>query len=346
MPQFAKAAKLAWEHLSDEDLLEVRLCDLGVRIEGSELQPRIRQLFQELEDRNLNLRPMCFLADEWLCPDGQSAIGIPFYLAHPRLKSLEFRMMFEVEGGTPSWCMKLLRHEAGHAFDHTYGLSRREDWRRVFGSPRQRYNPYFYMVDPRSKRHVRNLPDNYAQCHPSEDFAEAFAVWLNPASQWRTRYEDWPAMRKLRYVDRVMREITGRPAPRKYPVLQNEARAMQSTLKSYYQRKRRLYRRGDLSFAARDLKKIFRVSRADRPRDPASAFIRRHKRSLVESIAGWTGAKPHPVSRLVAELARQCDEHGLVMQDGAPETLVRLSTYAATLMVNRVRTWSYRVSMP
>ncbi len=338
--------RLSWEHRTDEDLLDVRLCDLAVRIRGSEVEPRIRQLYQELEERGLRLRPVCFLADEWLCPDGQAAIGIPFYLAHPRLKSLEFRMMFEVEGGTPSWCMKLLRHEAGHAFDHAYGLSRREDWRRVFGSPRRRYNPYLYMVDPHSKRHVRNLPDNYAQCHPSEDFAETFAVWLNPASQWRTRYEGWPAMRKLRYVDRVLREIVDRPAPRRRAQLQNEIGAMQSTLWTYYRRKHRLYQIGDLAFAARDLKKIFRVSRADPPADPASAFIRRHKRALVESIAAWTGARPHPVSRLVAGLARLCDEHGLAIKDGAPETLVRLSTYAATLMVNRLRTWSSRVSMP
>jgi len=338
--------KRSWEHLSDEQLLGVRLCDLGVRIEGSEIEPRIRQLYQELEDRGLRLRPICFVSDEWLCPDGQATIGIPFFLVHPRLKSLEFRMMFEVEGGTPSWCMKLLRHEAGHAFDHAYGLSRREDWRRVFGSPRRRYNPYLYFVDPHSKRHVRNLPDNYAQCHPSEDFAETFAVWLNPASQWRTRYEGWPALRKLRYVDRLMRDIAAQPIPRFRGQPQNEARTMQSTLGSYYRKKHRLYQLGDLSFAARDLKKIFRVSRAAAPPDAASVFVRRHKRALVEAISGWTGARPHPVSSLVTSLARLCEEHHLALRDGPAETLVRLSTYAATLMVNRLRTWSYRVSMP
>jgi hypothetical protein len=105
-------------------------------------------------------------------------------------------MMFEVEGGTPPWCMKLLRHEAGHAFDHAYKLSRRDDWKEVFGSPRTKYQPYYYEVDPGSRDFVRNVPDHYAQAHPVEDFAETFAVWLNPATDWRKRYKGWRAVRE------------------------------------------------------------------------------------------------------------------------------------------------------
>jgi hypothetical protein len=57
------------------------------------------------------------LADEWLTPDGMPIIGIPFFLAHPKLTALEKKMMLEAEGEKESWCMKLLRHEAGHAFN-------------------------------------------------------------------------------------------------------------------------------------------------------------------------------------------------------------------------------------
>src|SRR5262245_48309078 len=121
--------KVPWEKLSDDDLLHLRICDLGVRIRGTELEAGVRQLYRELEEHGLRLKPVCFLSDEWLSPGDQAAIGIPFFLAHPRLKALENRMMFEVEGGTASWFLRLLRHEAGHAFDHAYRLSRREDWK-------------------------------------------------------------------------------------------------------------------------------------------------------------------------------------------------------------------------
>jgi hypothetical protein len=342
------ARNASWQHLSDEELLDVRICDLGVRIEGSELEPRVRQLHHELRDAGLLLTTWCYLSDEWQCPEGEPAIGIPFFLAHPRLKSLEFRMMFEVEGGTTSWGMRLLRHEAGHAFDHVYSLSRRPEWKRVFGSPRATYSPYYYPVDPHSKHHVRNVPDNYAQCHPVEDFAESFAVWLNPLSQWRTRYAGWPAMRKLRNVDRTMRALAGTPPPRRRtkPVLVAEARQLQATLRSHYQRKIRRYELDDLSFAAADLRSIFRVSRAQSPPDSAAALIRRHKRQLVDSIAVWSGAPPNRVARVLAGLARLCDEQKLVRTAPVETSLIQLSTYATALVANHLRTYSYRLTRP
>src|SRR6185437_10084827 len=113
--------------------LKLRICDLRIEIAGSELEPCIRQLYDELESKGLVVRPKIYLGDEWFSPEGVPAIAVPFYLAHPRLKSLEKKLMLEVEGGTHEWCMKLLRHEAGHCFDHAYGLSRRKSWREIFG---------------------------------------------------------------------------------------------------------------------------------------------------------------------------------------------------------------------
>ena len=88
--------------LKDDELLAWRICDLGVRIEGSELEGRVAQFQEELAARGLAFRPACYLGDEWFSPAGVPAIAIPFYLAHPRLKSLEHRQMLEVEGGRRS----------------------------------------------------------------------------------------------------------------------------------------------------------------------------------------------------------------------------------------------------
>jgi hypothetical protein len=293
------------------------------------------------------LRPQFFLSDEWLSPADEAAIGIPFFLAHPRLKALESRMMFEVEGGTAAWCMKLLRHEAGHAFDHAYKLSRREDWRETFGSPRTKYQPHYYEVDEESRDFVRNVPDHYAQAHPVEDFAETFAVWLNPAVDWRRRYDGWPAAKKLRYVARIMRELRGQPAPRRARETAGpEAHTLQSTLRSYYERKLRLFPLGEPAVTERALKRIFRVSRAANPPHRASDFIRSHKGPIVESIASWTGERRNQVGRVVAGLAQVGETYNLVLRDTPDRTLVELSTFAATLIANRLRTHSYRVTGP
>ena len=256
-------------------------------------------------------------------------------------------MMFEVEGGTTAWCMKLLRHEAGHAFDHAYKLSRREEWRATFGSPRRKYQPYYYEVDEASRDFVRNVPDHYAQAHPVEDFAETFAVWLNPKVDWRRRYNGWRAVKKLRYVDRLMKEIRRRPVPkRNRETAGPEAHAIQSTLGSYYERKLRLYPLGDAAVTERALKRIFRVSRAENPPHRASDFIRSHQSPLVESIASWTGERSNQVGRVVAGLAQLGETHNLVLREKPDRTLVKLSTFAATLIANRLRTHSYRVTGP
>jgi hypothetical protein len=317
-----------------------------VRIRGTDVEGRIRQLYRELEAKGLRLRPVCFLSDEWLSPGDQAAIGIPFFLAHPRLKALENRMMFEVEGGSAAWCQKLLRHEAGHAFDHAYRLSRRQDWKEVFGSPRTKYQPYYYEIDPRSRAFVDNVPDHYAQAHPVEDFAETFAVWLNPTSRWREHYAGWPAMKKLRYVDRLMREVRTRAVPRRAAVIGPEARAMQSTIRSYYEKKLRMFPLADPAATEKALKRIFRVSRAADPVDRASDFIRAHKRPLVEAVASWSGERRNQIARVVASLAQLCDTQRLVMRESEERTLVSFSTFATTLIVNRLRTHSYRVTGP
>jgi hypothetical protein len=344
-PAMARKASRHWEHLSDEDLLKQRICDLDLRLNEGELPERIAELYYELRARDLLLRPVCYLADEWMTPNHQYTMGIPFYLAHPRLRALELSMMLEVEGGTPSWCMKLLRHETGHAIDHAFRLHARADWVRVFGNPRVRYAPELYIVDPHSKDFVRNLRNNYAQSHPEEDFAETFSVWLDPASQWRKRYRGWPALRKLRFVDRLMRELAGRKPPRRRLTFISAAKTMRATLGTYYRRKIRMYQLNDLSLALPVMKRIFgRANSAERL--SAARFIRNHKRDLVEAVTRWAGERRGHVDRVVANLARVCEDNDLALRDEPDATLVRLSSYVATLIVNRLHTQRYRLRGP
>ena len=189
--------------LSEEELLSTRLMDLPIAIEGTWLEECVKELYAQLDSKGLVFHPECYLADELLTPEGEVAIGIPFYLAHPALIKLERRMMLEAEGEGKLWCMQLLRHEAGHAFSYAYDLHNKREWQKVFGSSQEEYGST-YKYKPYSKSYVRHLDGFYAQYHPDEDFVETFAVWLTPDADWKEKYQGWKALDKLLYVDGLM----------------------------------------------------------------------------------------------------------------------------------------------
>jgi hypothetical protein len=333
-PRGERAPVVQWEELSDEDLLRVRVRDLGLRIEGSVLEGRIERLYGELESRGIHLRPPCYLADEWLCPDRVPIIGIPFFLAHPRLTQLERRMMLEVEGGTEQWCMKLLRHEAGHAISYAYRLFMRTRWRELFGTFATRYTDA-YFAKPYSRRYVVHLDDNYAQAHPDEDFAETFAVWLTPGSRWEERYRSWPAIKKLNYVDHLMKEIGDRrpsvTVPSSTPW---SASRMKSTLVAYYDRKRRQLGDDFPGFYDPGLQRLC-PKHAEREEDvPASRFLLQHRRQIVRSVSHWTGQRKFDVDKLVRKLAMRCDALQLSLPRPAAESVFDVTAFVTAVMSN------------
>ena len=179
--------RFAWASLPDDKLLQLRLKDLKVRVERTWLARCLKDLHKELEERGLRIRPHAWISNEWFSPDDTPGIAFPFYLAHPRLMRLERKMMIDVEGGNVPECMRILRHETGHTIQHAFQLHRRRRWREVFGRSSVRY-PSYYRPNPASRDYVHHLPLWYAQSHPDEDFAETFAVWLTPRSNWRQRY--------------------------------------------------------------------------------------------------------------------------------------------------------------
>ena len=128
------AALPNWHELPDEQLLDLRLSDLPLTLEGTVVEGRIAQLCSELEQRSLRFPIHFYISDEWFTPDGTAAMAVPFYLAHPRLERLEKAQMLQVEGGDHDWCMRILRHEAGHVIDNAYRLRLKRQRRVVFGS--------------------------------------------------------------------------------------------------------------------------------------------------------------------------------------------------------------------
>lgn len=299
--------------LSDQDLLEMRLCDLGLRFPGSALEARTAFLSAELAQRGVAFRPHLWLSTEWFSPDEVPGFAIPFYLAHPRLQALEARQMEVVEGGTPRSFRQLMRHETGHALDSAYRVHERADYRAFFGSFSAPYRRH-YPVRPRSKRFVRHLDNGYAQSHPAEDFAETLAVWLDPESDWRARYRGWPALDKLSYVDRLMREL----GPQEPLVRRRERVEPLSTLKltlgEYYEEKRRRYSVHRLRNYDRDLRRMLRERKQGVPGGVgAASYLRRARPEIRKLVADRTGAFQYDIDRVLREMIKRSARLDLVV---------------------------------
>ena len=314
----------AWTRLDDEQLLDLRLCDLHLRLQGTPVQGRIARLYRELAARGIAFRPHAWLAEEWFSPDGVPGIAVPFYLAHPRLTRLERKMTGTAEGTNANWQMRILRHEAGHAFDSAYRLRRRARWRALFGHASRRY-PSQYRARPASVHHVQHLGEWYAQAHPTEDFAETFAVWLQPKSAWRRRYADWPARRKLEYVAQVATQVGADPPP---VVARDRIEALEDnrlTLREHYQRKRRSERRRHRALADRLLRKVFankQTARAGAP--PAATLLRGLKVSVRTTLERRAGTDRYGAQQLVRMAIERCERLQLYQRGSRREVIPKL----------------------
>lgn len=283
------------------------MCDLGLRIEGTWLEECVAEVQAEIERHGLRLRPHVWLSQEWFSPNGVPGVAIPFYLAHPRLTRLERRQMLDVEGGTRAECIRILRHEFGHALQHAFRLQHRPRWREVFGSPATKY-PDYYRPDPASRRYVQHLRLYYAQSHPVEDFAETFAVWLQGSASWRRRYRGWSALKKLEYVDEIVKELHDVVPPVRARQNVEPLRELRMTLGEYYEEKRRHYTLHYPDVYDRDLLRIFSGIPKDRRSERAATFLRRNRRAIRRMVARWTGEYQFTLDQVLNDVIGRCRE--------------------------------------
>ncbi len=297
---------LPWARLSDEELLKLRFCDLKLTLERSPLRRQITRLYEELDQRGIHFRPHLWLSEEWFSPDGVPGIAVPFYLAHPRLERLERRIMRAAEGADSRACMRILRHEAGHAIDNAYRLRRKKRWREVFGLASLQY-PAHYKARPGSRRYVHHLGEWYAQAHPTEDFAETFAVWLKPKSNWRKSYAEWPAFHKLNVVEELMTSVSGRRPPVRNRMRIEPIDYNTRTLAQYYRRKLAHNRKIRLGLADELVRRIFTTEPARKKAVRAATFLRSLKPALIDAIASELAMERYSVQQILRMLIERCE---------------------------------------
>jgi hypothetical protein len=313
-------------------LLGKRISELGLRLQGTEVERLTERLYDELRARGLGFMPPVYLSDEWGCPEATPLIAVPFYLADERLRRIEEERAAGVE--TEAESMRYLRHEAGHAYNYAYRLYDQPEWRLIFGPYSRPYRDR-YHADPFSRRHVRHILGWYAQKHPDEDFAETFAVWLTPGLDWRARYAGWPVLTKLEYVDRIMNEIGSEP-----PVVQVElneehvpVEAMHYTVEQHYRELEEALPIDDERFFDGDLLTIF-APREGPEGIPADEFMRTNRLELVARIGYWSGEGPGVVGAFIDFLIERAAALVLIVNLREATTLIELTAFGTAVMMN------------
>ena len=317
-----------------QEILSKPIRDLGLKLEGSPIERYVQQLYRELDRKGLKkFRPACYLTDEWGCPSEEPTIGIPFYLADPKLAMLE-REMNDLEDSRE--IMMYMRHDAGHAFNYAYELFKSEEWNETFGRFRRPYREKYRPV-PFSRRFVRYIAGWYAQKHPDEDFAETFAVWLTPRSQWRRKYKGWGAMPKLRYVERIARKCGELEPLRSQGDADLTVEQMDATVGDFYEKAVQQVQGSVTELPLDvDLRDIFNISqRRRRGVRPAADLLRESRKAVVDKVTYWTGVQRPLIKQLVESIETRTGELGLLADAKRErEHLTEITTYATVLAMN------------
>ncbi len=324
-----------WETIRYE-LLNTRICDMGLQIQGSPVESFIRRLYRELELRRFCFQPMCYLTDSWGCPDEVPVIGIPFYLADPRLMRIEEEQTGDLENDQS--IMMLLRHETGHAMNYAYRLFNDPDWVQTFGPFSRPYRDRF-RPNPFSRQFVRHIVHHkygqtYAQKHPDEDFAETFAVWLTPRSRWRVHYRNWPALNKLLYVEALMKRIRKQPPLVVTGKLCTPVEGMDLMLAEHYGQRADRYRAAAQGYVDDKLREVFPVVRG-RTLLPAAQLFKKHQPDLLPQIVRWSALGTEEVRTLLEKLQDRAESLGLVFHArDQVQKLMDITALATALAMN------------
>ncbi len=299
---------VTWATAPDEELLSLRICDLGLRLEQTPLQRDVEALQRALEKRGVRFRPHAWLSSEFFSPDGVPGLALPFWLAHPRLVRLERAQMGFVEASRRAERLALLRHEAGHALDTAHQLFRGQEWRALFGLRSAPYRRH-YTADPTSRDFVRYLPRWYAQSHPAEDFAETFALWLDPPALKSARTSlTGLARKKLAFVEELMGEVRASAPTIRLRERTEHLGTLRETLGRYYARKRRRLASEEVPPFESVLESLFEE---DGRASVAAATLRQAQPTIRRRARGRFRGDTYSVDQIVDAMVRRVHQRGL-----------------------------------
>ena len=325
------------DEIEYQKFLTTRICDLELHVDKN-MEPYFKRLKKELREKRILLWPDFYFGNEWGCVNKKISISIPFYLATPDLKDLEG------DETTKEEMMKILRHETGHAINYAYKLWQLKDWKETFGDFNKKYRDgYLCRVNPWSKSYVRHLhylgDPHYAQKHPDEDWAETFAIWLDPRSHWEVKYRNWPnALEKLSYVERLMEEIAGKEPSDGRRKNDGVYSMVEETVSEWWGLDGEMLDQ-ELQEYLKDMNELcIKPPNGHKKLLPAWKLIRKYARLLTEEVSLWiSGSNKHTVRKSLRRWEAICKNESLgYLPEGEERILVELTTLLTYYVVDGV----------
>lgn len=324
------------------ELLTTPLSRLDISLDEGPLGKAIAVARDDLHRVGLRRLTLNFyLSTGYGTVEGTTNIALGFYDTNRYLRELhrEYRRWLY----SPQDILATVRHELGHAFCYAYKLYRRKDFRETFnvrGHFFRSYpltNRYVIRANPYSRDFVNPMGDHYAQKHPDDDFAETFAVWLSPRRTWKRKYRRFPgAMKKLRFVDRVVAELRRSP-----PEIENDPDLLDEqvedqtiTVAQFLKARTTRYRRLATGYVDPDLRRMFRRASA-RTRNsstfvPAAQFIRANRPLIINRVGAWIRVDPMAIRDLVEKCHDRARDLDLVLKGQDEEGhLLAFTSYIA-----------------
>jgi hypothetical protein len=185
----------------------------------------------------------------------------------------------------------------------------------------------------------------YAQSHPAEDFAETFAVWLRPRSDWRKRYARWPAIKKLEAVDAMMRDVAGRPQPVRCREQTERISTLRTTLRAHYAAKKERYAADPPELFDPVLRRLFpEGDEAEERGTPAARFLRKHRADLRRAVSRWTGQFRYTIDQVLEDMIARAEELDLRLRRDEREALADATVVLTVQTMNHLHGGSFKLA--
>jgi hypothetical protein len=180
---------------------------------------------------------------------------------------------------------------------------------------------------------------HYAQKHPDEDWAETFAIWLDPRSHWDVKYRNWPnALEKLSMVDRLMEEIAGKEPLNEEKKQDGTYSIIEETVSEWWGLDGEILDQ-ELQEYLNDMNELFvKPMNGHKRLLPAWKLIRKYARVLTEQVSLWIlGSNKHTIRKSLRQWEAICRNESLgYLPEEEERKLIELTTLLTFHVVDGV----------
>ena len=155
----------------------------------------------------------------------------------------------------------------------------------------------------------------------------------------------WKALRKLDYMDALMRSLKEQPPRVDNPAEIEPLRDVKKTLRQHYRTKRRHYGVDHPHFYDRDLRKLFSDAPEHAANMKAARFIARVRREVRRMVAEWTGEYQYTIDQVIENMIRRSNEMNLRLKSPEDRSKLDFTIMLTVQTMNYLHSGFHRVAL-